>query len=355
MNQLSNIPCLIITLCKSPNYGAYLQAFALKEVLTGYGYKVSFLDIYDEENNKKRYNFLFRGSKKNPLNIIFNIRKYFTWQRSEKKLDIVSKNALSHYKVVFIGSDEVWSVTNGSFNSVPEFFGLDLPNTLKFSYAPSVGNSGIEDMVRYPEYMEGLKKLDLLSVRDNESFEVAKKATACNDISIVLDPTFLYDFSNQEEEYNINKPYLLVYTYGFNDKNIIKEIKDYAKRNNLIIVSAGFYYSWVDKSILCNPFEFLSLFKNAECVITDTFHGSIFAIKYRKNFLSYGHHKKKVKYLLESLGLMDCLVAAGCLKDNKIIKTDYSSFESTLLPLLENSKSYLERCNALVENGELNG
>ena len=53
MNSSSNNHCLIVTLCKSPNFGAYLQAFALKEVLTSYGYQVSFLDIYDKENTKK--------------------------------------------------------------------------------------------------------------------------------------------------------------------------------------------------------------------------------------------------------------------------------------------------------------
>ncbi|MCB1811265.1 MAG: polysaccharide pyruvyl transferase family protein [Candidatus Competibacteraceae bacterium] len=347
MKKLSSIPCLIVTLCKSPNYGAYLQAFALKEVLTSYGYKVSFLDVYDRENNKKRYKFLFRGWRRNPASILFNFRKFFAFRYAEKKLVIVSRSDISNFKVAFIGSDEIWSVTNGTFNCAPEFFGLNLKNMWKFSYAPSVGNSGVENMVFFPEYMNGIRAIDLLSVRDTESLEVAKYAISHNDVSLVLDPTFLHDFSKQEEMINVGKPYLLVYTYGF-DEVVVKEVRDYALSNNLAIISAGFYHSWVDKNLPCTPFEFLSLVKDAECVITDTFHGSIFSIKYRKNFISYSHHKKKVKHLLESLGLSSCLVSAGYLKEGNEIKTNYSNFELTLQPLLYESKKYLERCNALV-------
>jgi hypothetical protein len=349
MNKLSSEPCLIVTLCKSPNYGAYLQAFALKEILSSYNFKVSFLDVYDEENNKKRSRFLFRGSRKNPLNIMFNIRKYFAFRYAEKKLSLAPRGDVSDFKAAFIGSDEIWCVTNGTFNPVPEFFGLDLTNVLRFSYAPSVGNTGMDDLAHYYKYMEGLKKFDLLSVRDNQSLDIVTKVTGRNDIPVVLDPTFLYDFSDQREEYTVGKPYILVYTYGFSE-GIAKEVKDYAQRNRIMVVSAGFYHGWVDKNIPCNPFEFLSLVKGAECVITDTFHGSIFSIKYRKNFICYGRHKKKVKYLLESLGLDDCLVDEGYLKNCVNIETYYSSIESTLEPLLEESYKYLERCNSMVSD-----
>ena len=90
MSRLSNTPCLIVTLCKSLNYGAYLQAFALQEVLTAYGYQVSFLDIYDRENNIKRYKHLFGGTKNTPQSYIFNIRKLLAFKKYEKKLTIVS-------------------------------------------------------------------------------------------------------------------------------------------------------------------------------------------------------------------------------------------------------------------------
>jgi len=347
VDRVSGVPCLIVTLCKSPNFGAYLQAFALQKILTAYGYQVSFLDIYDSENNKKKYRLLFRGWKRTPLSVIFNIRKLLAFKQAERKLRFAARYDLSEYEVAFIGSDEIWSVTNGTFNSAPEFFGLDLPNIKKFAYAPSVGNSSLEDLKRYPHFIQGLTQLDMLSVRDYESLQVAVKLAQRDDAAITLDPTFLYNFEADEEKLTKKKPYLLVYTYGFN-REIIEEVKSYARKNGLRIISVGFYHTWVDENISCGPFQFLSAIKDAEYVVTDTFHGSIFAIKYRKNFLSYGKHKNKVAHLLNSLGLSDNLVDAGFLSGDQMIETDYSDIDPRLDSLINNSRKYLERCNAWV-------
>lgn len=344
MSKLRENSCLIVTLCKSPNFGAYLQAYAMQEILKDYGYKVSFLDVYDKGNNKKKYRFLFHGWKRRPLSIIFNIKKYFHFKEVETKFDFICRREASRFNVAFIGADEIWSVTNGTFNSAPEFFGLNLPVLKKFAYAPSCGNSGLDDFKGYRSFIEGIKSLNRVSVRDSETYEVATKAASRNDVDIVLDPTFLYDFSNDEVNYCVNERYLLVYTYGFT-KDIISEVKNYAKRNNLKVVSVGNYHSWVDSNISCTPLEFLSVVKQAECVITDTFHGSIFAIKYRKNFISYGLKKKKVKYLLESLKLEGSLVEAGYLEKNDFIATDYSGIDLVLEPMIESSRSFIESCN----------
>lgn len=349
MANLSDVRCLIVTLCKSPNFGAYLQAFALQEILTGYGYRVSFLDIYDESNEKKRLQFLFRGWRRKPLSIPFNFRKMLAFRAAEKRFDIIPRGDISEFRVAFIGSDEIWNVANCTFNSAPEFFGLDLGGLRKFSYAPSVGNAGLEDVKRHPRYVEGLRGLDLVSVRDGESHQVAAQIRGCADVTLVLDPTFLCDFSQHEETFHLGFRYLLVYTYGFSAE-VVEEVKNYASENGLKIVSAGFYHSWVDKNISCSPFEFLSLIKEAECVVTDTFHGSIFAIKYRKNFVSYGRHKKKVKYLLESLGLEESLVEPGYLLNRRNIETNYLDFNACLEPLINSSIEYLGRCNKVVQS-----
>ncbi len=347
MNSPLNSHCLIVTLCKSPNFGAYLQAFALQEVLVGYGYQVSFLDIYDEANNKKRLQFLFRGWRQGAATVFFNLRKLLAFRSVNKRFEIIPRGDISQFCAAFIGSDEIWSVTNGTFNSAPEFFGLNLGNLLKFAYAPSVGNSGVDDVKQHPEFMDGLHEFDMLSVRDYESYLVATKAAQREDVTLVLDPTFLHDFSANEEGFDVGCRYLLAYTYGFSDE-VAREVKTYAKKHNLKVISAGFYHPWADRSVSCNPFEFLSLVKKAECVVTDTFHGSVFAIKYRKNFVSYGWHKKKVKYLLESLGLEDSLVKPGILAECCMIETDYSNFLDKLEPLLFDSREYLLRCNNMV-------
>ncbi|NNU77321.1 polysaccharide pyruvyl transferase family protein [Clostridium estertheticum] len=61
------------------------------------------------------------------------------------------------------------------------------------------------------------------------------------------------------------------------EKKEIEAIKAYAKKNKLITVSPGTYHKWCDKNIVCNCIEWLEVFRGAEAVITDTFHGTIVA------------------------------------------------------------------------------
>jgi exopolysaccharide biosynthesis predicted pyruvyltransferase EpsI len=62
-----------------------------------------------------------------------------------------------------------------------------------------------------------------------------------------------------------------------NDETEVKAIKKYAKENNLITVSPGTYHKWCDKNISCDLLGWVKIIKNAECVVTDTFHGTITA------------------------------------------------------------------------------
>ena len=60
---------------------------------------------------------------------------------------------------------------------------------------------------------------------------------------------------------------------------------------------------WCDKQIMATPFEFLSFIKNAEMIVTETFHGTIFSILYNKNFVSFANNKSKLCDLLERFNL----------------------------------------------------
>lgn len=168
-----------------------------------------------------------------------------------------------------------------------------------------------------------------------------------NDIVMVLDFIFLYDFVVDEKEFNVEILYFLVYMYGF-DFDIIEEVKFYVKKMGFKVIFVGFYYFWVDKNIFCGLFEFLFVVKGVECIIIDIFYGLIFVIKYRKNFLSYGRYKNKVVYFFGFFGLLDNLVDVGFLLGGWIIEIDYFEVELRFSFLIDNSRNYLECCNLLV-------
>ena len=102
--------------------------------------------------------------------------------------------------------------------------------------------------------------------------------------------------------------------YGYSGRFSDSEnaaIRSYARARRLKIICVGGVQGCCDRFVDCSPFEVLSLFRDAEGVVTDTFHGSIFSIINERPFLTvirrsqgegYGN-EEKLRYLLDSLGL----------------------------------------------------
>ncbi|UHQ54874.1 polysaccharide pyruvyl transferase family protein [Microbulbifer sp. YPW16] len=341
---------LIVTLHRSLNFGAFLQAYALQEVLKSKGLQVAFLDHYNLPQTIKRYFVLLKPKDLTPKGILFNIRKLAEFRKADKYLD--TAKSFSSVNSVFLGSDEIWNIKNSSFYPAPEFFGLNIPKTLKkFSYAPCAGNTTTRDMLSVKEIAASLEKMDRISARDQHTASLVRDIAPGKNVAHVLDPTFLFDFSNNEVEFNIEQPYALLYSYKMPTSRA-REIRDYADRMGLILVSPGFNNAWCDKVLSCSPFEFLTLVKNAECVITDTFHGTVFAIKYRKDFVSYCQNKEKVRLLLEEFGLESSSIIDGELSNTKEISTDHKNTGQLLHEKLKTSNSYLNDCINFMKGGD---
>lgn len=146
----------------------------------------------------------------------------------------------------------------------------------------------------------------MFSVRDENTAEFVRKLTG-KDPLYHLDPVFIYDFWDETKEKNLKYDYVLIYAYDgrINDKREIRVIQQFARENNLKTLSAGLYQSWCDKNISADPFELLGYVKNAKCVITDTFHGTVFSIKYNKPFATIirDSNWQKISYLLKFFNL----------------------------------------------------
>lgn len=341
---------LIVTLCRSLNFGAYLQAYALQQVLRNKGLDPVFVDVYDAPQLIKRHFVLLKPKDMTPSGILFNIKKLITFNAAEKKLTIKKLVDIGPVKGAFLGSDEIWNVTNTSFVHSPEFFGNSLPSVKTFSYAPSSGNCQTDDLKRYQNLVDGIRRLDMVSVRDSGTADLVRQVAPRSEIFQVLDPAFLYDFSAEEEDVLVKKPFAVVYSYNMSNARI-QEIRRYATRNNILLVSPGFYNVWCDEVIPCSPFQFLSLVRRSECVITDTFHGTVFSIKYRKNFASFSEGKNKIKSLLSELGLESSSVGEGDLDNTGVIETSYDGIDEILESKLKKSNDYIDNCINMMRDG----
>jgi hypothetical protein len=330
------ISVVIITLYKALNHGAFLQAYALQKYLAGQGFDVCFKDFYDF-----RQDFLtLRAIKINKKNVIvsvfFGLKKILIFKKCHKLFKLKKKGS-KRDDVAVLGSDEIWNINNPSFIPRCEFFGSGLDVDKIVAYAPSAANSTAPNILLHEKLVEGLGQIDCFSARDSNALDVIKGITG-RGATRVLDPTFLADI--EEEEFNVGyERYMVVYSYGL-DLKYRDEVRCYAENQGLPIVSLGFYADWCHRSLNVNPFQFMNVLKKAECVITDTFHGTILSIQLRKKLAVYAKGKDKVKDFLSFYAMESRMVGL----DNPLERVLDIKYGEELLLIdesIEDSKRYL--------------
>lgn len=275
----------ILTYHDAINQGAFLQAYALKKLIESMGMECEYLNYHSLRKTYRKYKrFLIT---KQPYGLLFNIRKIGRIRDVQKKYLNEKNIGEGAYDSIVVGSDEVWSYRQPSIDFKPYFFSIGLNARKIIAYAPSFGVMTVESP--FPEiYSGGLKRFDYLSARDFYTQSVVR-AVCKRNVPLVLDPTLLYDF--KEEESCPESDFFLVYGYKFED-SMVKEIRGVAQKYGKKLIAIDFYHAWCDKCVVVQPFEFLAYFKKADFVFTNMFHGTLFSIKYGKQFvISSNNHK----------------------------------------------------------------
>lgn len=379
----------IMSMQRIKNYGSFLQAFSLKKTLEELGAEVEFIDYRVEppkvvkvcnnveeekistlkrismipfkavninywrrriEANKKRKLDEERTRKLNDIAHSFNERfKEFLLDlnvTSERKYDT------SDLDMLVIGSDEVFNClqTNPDVGYSKDLFGNNSKAKRLISYAASFGHTTIEQLEEYDckdEVADMLKKFNDISVRDKNSGEIIKQLVNVEP-NYNVDPVFLYDFSDYIKDIEVKLDnYIVVYAYSCRIKpNEQVEIKKFAEKYNKKLVSIGTIQRFCDINIVLSPFELLAYIKNADFIITDTFHGSVFSIKYNKKFATIirESNKQKLGDLLERFGVDDRRVEN--IEDlESIINQDinYDEINKLIYRKIAESKLYLEK------------
>ncbi len=207
------------------------------------------------------------------------------------------------YSAVITGSDQLWSPAGLPTNYYNLMFVPD--NTLKISIASSFG------VKRIPWYQKKrtaqfLKRLDLISMRENRGSEIVKELTG-RTVPTILDPVFF--LSEQEwleripNKSEINEKYIFSYFLGAN-KEHRDAVKKLAGSKGLKIVALRHMDQYVeyDESFGdlapydVSPKRFLNLLRNAEYVCTDSFHGTAFSIINRKQFVVFDRYSESSSF-----------------------------------------------------------
>ncbi len=354
----------IITHYDVHNHGAILQLNALIKTLMEFGLEAQALRF------DKNYDFLGHTLKAKYDISAKSIGIYLKFIK-EKGIKCTyynykKRNILNRYKhdcriigdyysesteldTVIIGSDEVFALHTGP---TPAFFGYCLPSENIVSYAGSFGPTTIEDIdnLHSRNFVKGgLSGMKMITVRDENSANIVEKLIESRP-PIVVDPVLLYGYKNEITRLvsPMKETYLLVYSYDnrMNSSEEIESIRKYARKNNLKIISAGFYHRWCDKCINVDPIELLSWFKFAKDVITDTFHGSVMSIITEANFAvkTRPSNHFKLTNLLKEYNLSDRIFSDWRKFEDTINKKiEYSSVKEEVERRREFSKDLLRK------------
>lgn len=226
--------------------------------------------------------------------------------RSKRVHNAEEINALD-YDLIIVGSDEVWNFNDVAYSPIKFGVGLDAPH---ITYSASVGGSTAEDEDIPEDIRQGIAGFKDIAVRDRKSEEVVKTLTGREALR-TLDPVYLYDFpldvSDRIRLLAKQKPYILIYDCRLGAAQI-KALMEFASAKGYNILGAGEHRNWytTDATVNITPYEWAYLFKHAAYVVTGTFHGTSFAIKYCRPFVAYlteQNRINKVGSLLADFGL----------------------------------------------------
>lgn len=349
----------ILSMQKVMNYGSFLQAFALKKTIEGWGHQCEFVGI--------EQGVILSGLKRNvPFFIKKIFERYFKWDilariyytymfqhrfRNEffKALE-VDIHHIQHFDVVIIGSDEVFNFAQHSpWGYTTQLYGQIAYADSVISYAGSFGHTTMEDICYYrlqKEISNAMQTMKAISVRDVNSFDIVRELTG-KEPMINIDPVLMFDYSPYIKTVD-KKNYIIIYTYPnrIKDKKEIEAIRTFARKYNKRIISIGFYFSWCDEIVIPNPFEVLGYLKGADFIITDTFHGTVMSLKFNKKFatLVRSTNKQKILSLLSQFHLKErCVGDIAELERMLLAASDYDFVNNELNKEKQRSYNYLRK------------
>lgn len=285
------------------NFGAFLQAYALQETVQNMFPEdevviINYLNIKHFVINVGGWFRFYRKSEslkawlqKVRLPITFYKERHNYMKMTRLCLTTKDINELG-LDCIIIGSDEVWNYKETKGNAKVKWgYGLNCKRII--AYAPSVGKT--ESTSDIPCYIvEGLKSFSGLSARDDMTEEFIRAVTHTVPAR-VLDPTFLTVFPRAKLKVT-RKPYILFYYCEHLPDKYMKQIVDYAHSRGLLIYGAGECNKIYNQiSVNLTPFEWIEMFKNAELIFTGTFHGVVFSILNKKQFVCYLTNPSRIK------------------------------------------------------------
>lgn len=364
----------ILTLPLHTNYGGILQAYALQTVLERMGHEVWIIDKIPYKSAplyKFIWIYLFRAFEKFILGkrdihifkeLDFNkcnspdepkriyVNEFVGKHIKAKYIYQFGQINPSNFEAIVVGSDQIWRYyyINIDFCPYPEdaFLAFAEKWSIKrIAYAASFGTDFWEFPLELTSRIKALaNRFDAISVREDSGIILCRKYLGI-EARRLLDPTLLLnreDYDSLIKHENRSNGNLMCYILDQTEykKNVISKVSD-------ITGLSPFFTMAQNDSVPQPPVEqWLAGFRDANLIVTDSFHACIFSIIYHKPFIVIANEsrgKSRFDSLLDMLDIKGNLIKEGDDITTELLLShiDYAQVENRLQKLADESKSFL--------------
>lgn len=320
----------------SDNFGAVLQAYALRKWFIDQGHDAHFVNYhprYVEEGGDFikpfnpqywRMNLKILYLKLSHAKSIFFGNKEQARRFSAFRQDMlgVEGQRLEHledlkdlglrYRMIVCGSDQIWNPSEQKGLDPAYFLNFSGNQTpWRISYAASFGRNTLPS-VYYSEAAQLLNNLSSISVREKSGIDIVNDVCQ-RSATLVPDPTFLHDSYNELLKFSSETTEGHVFCYALRTGNGIREVANAVARhiNAPIISPYNVHRRWreIGETVYPGPADWLKLVANSQFVVTNSFHGTVFAVLFQRPFIVVGlpgakkDMNERAKNLLAQLGL----------------------------------------------------
>lgn len=303
----------IITITEGANYGNRLQNYAMQILLEQMGIQVDTLRYRASWELVGISKLKFEGKCIIKRMLRYPIYDQCYWYRKKRFQtfnhkyihfgpwvlynNVVPEKLVQHYDCFLVGSDQVW---NSSFLLIQEgiqfFLAMFAREKQAIAYAASFGTKDV--LPEYREYFsDALPRFAAIGVRECVGVDIVKNLSARDDAKVVLDPTMMLTKEHwtkieKKPNYIRSEKYIVTYFLGGKSKKIATYIEEVAKNYQAKIINLNIENLGddcvEDKEIFgTTPDEFVWLLHHAECILTDSFHATVFSILFHKPFCTF--------------------------------------------------------------------
>lgn len=369
----------IITFQRAHNYGSILQAYALQQYLKS-APEVEVCEILDFSNKAQKemyavYHPITSGKYVIKNALAFIMRKEFFRQNRDFDAFIESHLNLSNesyttgeemseteaeYDAFFAGSDQIWNIR--CIDADDAYFLNFVHAKPKYAYAPSFGAQNINECTENANYYrELLSQFRRISIREKNGQKWLLQLLG-QQVPLLIDPTMFYDkeyWSQFMAKPQRKEKYILYYSFGFTHE-INRAVKKIAKKIGLPVImlnvrawmyKTGFLYGfkYAEHS---GPAEFLRYVNDAEMILSNSFHGTVFSALFEKNFWyltgsTHNPQDDRAKTMVEQIGIEDRMISVDKIDDCDFgVMPDYKKVRMNLEMLRQTAFTYIDECLA---------